>query len=125
MTFHRFKEIEEETINAINSVLDKIKEQSFPDYVLLLANAGYQVEHEGTFLSPYCIEVRLEKYQNTTRRKFYVNYINSLFSSSIKIESLMDDENKEFNTCIQVMIYSQLWESLCFLNRLHRVTALL
>ena len=75
MTLYEFKQIESEVINLVDKVLNAVRDKSFSDYVLLISRAGYQVENEGTFLSPYVLSSHLEIYQDITRERFLVEYL--------------------------------------------------
>jgi len=66
MTLSEFKYVESEVISLLNQTLDTVKDKSFSDYVLLISRAGYQVENEGTLLSPYVLSSQLEVYQDIT-----------------------------------------------------------
>ena len=48
MTLSEFKFYEQEVVDYVNNLLDKVKEKSFSDYVLLLSRASCQVENENT-----------------------------------------------------------------------------
>ena len=110
MTLSELKYVESEVISLLNQTLDTVKDKSFSDYVLLISRAGYQVENEGTFLSPYVLSSQLEVYQDITRERFSVEYLNS-YANLLRDNIFMTDEVKEFNLNLQMMIYAQIWES--------------
>ncbi len=124
MTYDTFNHFESNIKNIVNDVLDAVKSKSFPDYCLLLARAGYQYENEGTIISPYVIHSHLESNQDYTRQKFLVFYINQ-YTTLFKEGIYMDDDYKEYNLNIQMMIYAQIWESHLFLKTLKRIADIL
>lgn len=124
MTLSEFKYVESEVISLLNQTLDTVKDKSFSDYVLLISRAGYQVENEGTFLSPYVLSSQLEVYQDITRERFSVEYLNS-YANLLRDNIFMTDEVKEFNLNLQMMIYAQIWESHRLLKTLLRIGKIL
>lgn len=124
MTYDNLKLFESEVEELVAEVLDAVKAKSFPDYCLLLAHAGYQYENEGTDLSPYVIHSRLEIYQDVTRQKFLVTYLNQ-YAYFLSENIFMTDDIKEYDYNIQMMIYSQIWESHLFLKTLKRIADIL
>ena len=124
MTYSDLKFYENEVKDYVNQVLDAVRDKSFPDYVLLLGHAGYQEENEGTFLSPYVISSPLEMFQDRTRERFLVSYLNT-YASILKDSVFMVDDYKEYDLNIRMMIYAQIWESHQFLKTLKRIGDLL
>ena len=124
MTLYEFKQIESEVISLVDKVLNAVRDKSFSDYVLLISRAGYQVENEGTFLSPYVLSSHLEIYQDITRERFLVEYLNS-YINLLKNDVCITDDLKEFNLNIQMMIYAQVWESHRLLKTLRRIGGIL
>lgn len=124
MTLGMLKEFESEVQKLVNQTLDQVKAKSFSDYVLLLAYAGYQVELEGTFLSPYVIHSRLEILQDITRKKFLVTYLNNTIAM-MQDNIFLDDDYKEYGINVQLMIYSHIWESHLTLKTLKRISDIL
>lgn len=124
MTLSELKHIESEVIDLVNKVLDSVRDKSFSDYVLLLSRAGYQVENEGTYLSPYVVSSQLEIYQDMTREYFLVGYLNS-YAGLLNDNVFMTDETKEYNLNIQMMVYAQIWESHRLLKTLQRIASIL
>jgi len=124
MTLSELKYVESEVISLLNQTLDTVKDKSFSDYVLLISRAGYQVENEGTFLSPYVLSSQLEVYQDITRERFSVEYLNS-YANLLRDNIFMTDEVKEFNLNLQMMIYAQIWESHRLLKTLLRIGKIL
>lgn len=124
LTYSDLEFFEGEVVEYVTEVLDAVKNKSFVDYVLLLARAGYQVETEGTFLSPYVVGSRLEIYQDRTREQFLVDYLNN-YASILREGIYMTDDYKEYDLNIQMMIYAQIWESHQFLKTLKRISGIL
>lgn len=124
MTLEAFKEIEDNIKAIVSETLDAVKDKSFEDYCLLLARAGYQVELEGSTLSPYVIDSRLENHQDRTRQRFLLDYLNQYYRW-LKDGVVFTPKNEEFNLNIQMMIYAQIWESHFFLKTLKRIADIL
>lgn len=124
MTYDTLIHFESEVNELVANVLDSVRDKSFSDYCLLLARASYQYENEGTFLSPYVVHSNLEIRQDATREKFLVFYLNQ-YASLLKEKIFMDDDCKEYDLNIQMMIYSQIWESHHFLKTLKRIADIL
>ena len=124
MTLSEFEFYEQEVVDYVNNLLDKVKEKSFPDYVLLLARASYQVENEHTRLSPFVIQSNLEIMQDMSRQQFLHTYLNQ-FVSLLNENVFLSNEIQEFNINIQLMIYSHVWESHRFLMNLKRISSIL
>ena len=120
MTYSDLELYESEVEDLVNIVLDAVRDKSFQDYVLLLGHGGYQSENEGTFLSPYVISCPLEMYQDRTRERFLVSYLNT-YASLLKDSIFMANDCKEYDLNIQMMIYAQIWESHQFLKTLKRI----
>ena len=124
MTLSEFKFYEQEVVDFVNNLLDKVKEKNFSQYVLLLSRASYQVENENTYLSPYVIQSYLEIMQDMSRQQFLHTYLNQ-YISLLEEKVFMSDEIQEFNINIQLMIYSHVWESRRFLMNLKRISSIL
>ena len=124
MTISEFKQIETEVIALIDGVLDAVRDKNFSDYVLLISRAGYQVELEGRSVSPYVLASQLEIYQDITRERFLVEYLNS-YAGLLNDNVFLSDEVKEFNLNIQMMVYAQIWESHRLIKTLLRIGKIL
>lgn len=124
MTLSEFKFYEQEVVDFVNNLLDKVKEKNFSQYVLLLSRASYQVENENTYLSPYVIQSNLEIMQDMSRQQFLHTYLNQ-YIALLSDNVFMSNEIQEFNINIQLMIYSHVWESHRFLMNLKRISSIL
>lgn len=124
MTYSDFEFFETEVESLVNKVLDSVKDKCFSDYVLLLARGGYQVELERSTLSPYVVLSRQDTYLDRTREKFLVNYLNA-YSTILKEDIQLENDYKEYDLNIQMMIYAQIWESHQFLKTLIRIGGIL
>lgn len=124
MTLSEFKFYEQEVVDFVNYLLDKVKEKNFSQYVLLLSRASYQVENENTYLSPYVIQSNLEIMQDMSRQQFLHTYLNQ-YIALLSDNVFMSNEIQEFNINIQLMIYSHVWESHRFLMNLKRISSIL
>ena len=125
MTIQKFQEIEKEIIELIEKTLDDVESASLSDYILLLAKAHYEemLKNHPT-LSPYRIEKGIDDFVGYTRHKFYRSYLNTyrnILSESVSYEP----EKQEHNYNIQLMIYTQIWESNVFLKQLCQIASIL
>lgn len=124
MTRAEFNFYEQEVVDYVNTLLDKVRDTNFTEYVLLLARAGYQKENEKTGLSPYVIQSNLEILQDISREKFFHTYM-SQYTSVLEENVSMTQEIQEFNLNLQLMIYSHVWESHLFIKSLIRIASIL
>ena len=124
MTLSEFEFYEQEVVDFVNYLLDKVKDKNFSEYVLLLSRASYQVENEKTCLSPYVIQSNLEIMQDMSRQQFLHTYLNQ-YIALLSDNVFMSNEIQEFNINIQLMIYSHVWESHRFLMNLKRISSIL
>ena len=124
MTIIDFRNLESEVINIVNILLDKVKDINFSDYVLLLSRAGYLKDLETTSLSPYVTQSNLELIQDNSRRQFLHVYLNQ-YTHCLEENILYDNEMHEYNINMQLMLYSHVWESRCFLMSLRRIVSIL
>lgn len=124
MTISDFRFWESEVIDVVDNLLDKVKRVSFSDYVLLLSRAGYQMENENTFLSPFVIQSNLELIQDESRRRFLHTYLNQ-YTYCLKENIFYEEEMTEYNINMQLMLYSHVWESRCLLMTLKRIVGIL
>lgn len=124
MTIDTLNYLELEIKFIVTKTLDEVRDKSFSDYVLLLAHAGYQVENENTILSPYVLQSRLEINQDETRNRFFITYLNN-FRAQLQDHIFADNNYREMDYNIQMMIYSQIWESHLFLKILRRIALII
>lgn len=124
MTYSDFEFFNTQVESLVNKVLDSVRDKSFSDYVLLLARGGYQVEFEKTTLSPYVVSSRQEIYLDRSRKKFLVNYLNT-YATILRDNNPLENEYKEYDLHIQMMIYAQIWESHRFLKTLIRISEIM
>lgn len=126
MTFENLQEIEQQVINAVSSMLDRIKEVDFQSFILLLARGDYFdfYEREDIVLSPYVIEDIRDLYVDSSRQRFFVKYLND-YVEKLHNGGIYDVSTIEYDIHIQMMIYTHIWESHLFLKRLLRITEIL
>lgn len=126
MTYDRFLEIQAEVVNAICNTLENVSQQSFSDFVLLLARGDYDyiIGQRKMDLSPYVIEDPTADYMDRTRLDFLTSYLND-YSYRLQRNEFSDEIAKEYEVSIQMMIYSHVWESHLFLKQLERIANIL
>ena len=126
MTIEKFNEIEDSVLATIKGTLEKVKNNSSSDFILLLARASYNslLERPELNLSPYVLEDSSDLMIDITRQKFLVKYITN-YTSRLKSGEMPRDEDKEYELNIQMMMYSHIWESILFLKQMERITRIL
>lgn len=126
MTFEHLKEIEQQVINAVSSIFDRIKEVDFQSFILLLARGDYfdVYEREDIALSPYVIEDERDIYVDSSRQRFFVKYLND-YIEKLHNGRVNEISSIEYDMHIQMMIYTHIWESHLFLKRLLRIANIL
>lgn len=58
MTLSEFEFYEQEVVDFVNYLLDKVKDKNFSEYVLLLSRASYQVENEKNVFVSLCDSIQ-------------------------------------------------------------------
>ena len=124
MIYQWIQEIENEVGDIIRQVLDNIAVRSFNGYVLLLANADCYAPNVDDTKPQYFIETKTDYHLEKTRMRFMEEYLNA-FAGMARDNVYAADDVKEFSLNIQLMVYSQLWESHQFLRTLRRMARLL
>lgn len=113
MTLERFREIEEEIKQSVESTLNMIEEKYFSNYVLLLAHADYAQN-----MYCYGCNVNIIREENHILLvRDYLNYYFAFLENPIALTA--------FDYTIQMMIYCHLWESnylLKFIKRIAYIT---
>lgn len=124
MTYQRIQEIESEVGDIIRQVLADIATRSFENYVLLLANADCYYPNVEDAKPQYFIETKTDYHLEKTRMRFMEEYLNA-YVGMVRDNIYAADDVKEFSLNIQLMVYSQLWESHQFLRVLRRMASML
>lgn len=119
MTKTDFDEIFNETKYSVIEMLDFIlKNRSFSNYILIMAEADYKPEIKDAGLSPYVIDSFSDKRIDNTRLEFYEKFLNDYYSFK-GYDTITDDTNRMH---LEMMIYSHLWESKPFLKKLSQLS---
>lgn len=121
ITFADFKTIDEEVKQAVNEALDYLKTKSMY-YVLYLANGDYKASLLDSHLklNPNVIDSREDTYKDKDRRKFLVDFMDTLYS----FPNGQATEDNESRLHMELMIYTHIWESKPFLKQLYRFSLL-
>ncbi len=117
----RFKEIKKQVEESIDTLYDSAKQnQKNPnDYVLFLANAENVERYHEYGENPHILDYRIFKLQDSDRRKFLINYLNT------KYQFQEDETSDDINSLtIELMIYTHIWESKPFLRHLSKLSDL-
>lgn len=126
MTIDRFMEIDKEVLETLGLTLDKVRMKSMSDFTLLLARGDfykviYTHAHE---LSPYVIEDPTDELIDNTRQSFLDSFMKK-YINRLKNGEKLDDSEIEYETNIQLMLYSHVWESHWLLKQLDRIASIL
>ena len=102
----RFLHIVEEIHNAVNDCFQYAARNNPNAFVLFLAKACWR----GEPINRYLFDYMGYDYQDETRNNFYVQHLQMYYPT--QIYDYCDDDNKGiYNLQIEMLIYSQLWES--------------
>lgn len=107
---------------AYVEVLTSIFEQHSNDFLPLIARGEFY-EHGIKGISNYMLDYMGDIYRDETRQKFYVTYLNRNYSKEGFCYT--ESENGFFDLNIEIMIFSQIWESTYFLKFLARIATII
>lgn len=128
MTLQRLNEIEQEVCRLVDNLINAVGMKSFSDYVLLIIHADYDSFHgrhkTSLNLSPYVIEDARDDCMDMTRQRLIVPYLNG-YRARLLEGIYEDDDAKEIEMNMQLMMYSHVWESHLFLKELERIALIL
>lgn len=120
------REIINEVREAIQEAFTCALHTNSGSFVLFLARGDYDYRlldqrwpESETKPSPYCLGFMPDTYRDETRNKFYVRYLNRRYRTegfNYEGEDGIDD------LCIEMMIYSHVWEAEVFLKDLYRLS---
>lgn len=118
-----FAQIDTEVKQSIKETLDFIKQTSFSDYILFLADGEFKDEkfYETAKLNPYVIDETSDRIMDQTRMVFFTRFLATFYSFPADQFSLEDDEMRLH---AELMIYAHIWESKPFLRKLYRLAHL-
>lgn len=117
----RFEVIKNEVECAFNQALDKVKELSLSNYILFIGNGEYMdsLEKDPKY-NPHTIDDRTWFYKDETRLIFLSQFLNGFYSFNGENE-VKDDS---FRINLEFMVYSHIWESFSFLDKMYRLAHL-
>lgn len=122
ISLKRFEEIKIEVENALNKALDKVKEVSLGNYILFIGNGEYMDSiKDNPKLSPYTIDDRTWFYKDETRLIFLSQFMRAFYSFPEGVTEVTDDS---FRINLEFMVYSHIWESTSFLDKMSRLAHL-
>lgn len=118
---NEFRRIDIEVQNAIREAFEfgKSNEKDENDYYLFLSNAAYIENYEGTNVSPYVIDNRMDYLIDSHRLDFLTKYLKTYYSFS----HFNTSDSKESLT-MEMMMYTHIWESKNFLKQLIKLLKL-
>jgi len=118
-----FAQIDFEVKQSIEQTLDFIKQSSFSDYILFLADGEFKDEkyYETAKLNQYVIDETSDRIMDQTRMVFFTRFLSTFYSFPADQIALEDDEMRLH---AELMIYSHIWESKPFLRKLYRLAHL-
>lgn len=123
ITKQDFTVIDTEVRDAINEVLDKLKNSYPNDYVLFLARGEYMAHLESVTpkVLPYTIEANEERYKDDTRFSFLTAILNQCYSFPPDVQQT---EDIPFQMNVELMVYTHIWATKSFLKELYRLAHL-
>lgn len=115
------KEICEIVDEAYSEILNYMA-QNYPNDLVPLIARGEFHEHSIVGVSNYVLDYMGDIYKDTTRQKFYITYLNRYYSK--EGFHYIESEEGFFNINVEIMIFSQIWESTSFLKYLARLASI-
>lgn len=119
---YMLQEIRTEVEDAYLEVLNHTKSHYPKDYAPLIARGEYS-RHSAKGVSNYMLDYMGDIHKDTTRQKFYIAYLNRNYSKEGFY--YINSEEDFFALNVEIMIFSQIWESTCFLKYLARIAAII
>lgn len=116
------EEIRKIVDDAYSEVLMYIEKNYPNDFIPLIAKGEY-IEHSVKGVSNYMLDYMGDIYKDTTRQKFYITYLNRNYLK--EGFHYINSEEGFFDLNVEIMIFSQIWESTSFLKYLTRITAII
>jgi hypothetical protein len=120
------REIKNEVREAICKAFSCALHRNSGSFVLFLARGDYDRIFVGNQFasldpkpSPYCLDYMLDAYKDETRDQFYIRYLNRRYKHDDF--KYLGDEGID-DLCVEMMIYSHVWESEAFLKYLYRLS---
>lgn len=120
------REIINEVREAIQEAFTCALHTNSGSFVLFLARGDYDHRLEGEQFanldpkpSPYCLDYMLDAYKDETRDKFYIRYLNRRYKND---DFKYQGDDGIDDLCVEMMIYSHVWESEAFLKHLYRLS---
>ena len=116
------KEIIEEVELAINEAINAMAEMDYNSFILFIGRADVIPLLKESTGSECVIDYQLDRYYNETREAFYIRYLDRNYKRegfNYLGESGIDDLS------IEMMIYTHLWDSMCFLKSIFRIACAL
>ena len=109
----QFISIINEVQNAINDCFQFAGMNNHNAFILFLAKARWY----GDPINNYLLDFMGDDYKDETRNCFYVHYMKEFYPTRL-YDYKEDSSNCAYNLQIEMLIYSQLWESHPFLYKL-------
>lgn len=116
------REIKNDVTAAIQEAFTCALHTNPGSFVLFLARGDYNHLFDGDRFanldpkpSPYCLDFMPDIYRDETRNKFYVRYLNRRYKND---NFKYDGDEGIDDLCVEMMIYSHVWESEAFLKHL-------
>lgn len=121
--------IKSDVQTAIADAFKKALHTNPGNFVAFLVRGDYNSLLEGEGFagmdpkpSPFCTDYMLDIYNDETRDKFYVRYLNRRY----KRDGFQYEGDDGFDDlCVEMMIYSHVWESEKFLKDLYRLSRII
>jgi len=119
ITVTEFRKIDFEVKEALEELFRFAQNHELDknDFFLFLSNATYYEDHEGTQVSCYIIDNRMDMYADNDRFDFLTKYLKTYYSFA----SYNTSDSKESMT-MEMMMYTHIWESRFFLKSLKQLS---
>lgn len=113
---------QQEVLQLLEGVDERLLKKSYNDYIVLMARGDVIPELANIGKSPYVIDYNMDHYNDETRDRFYVKYLQKRYR---KEGFDYTGEDGFFDLNIELMIYSHIWESHYLLKTLSHIADLL
>lgn len=107
---------------AITEAFDCALHTNPGSFVLFLARGNFNPQFDTerfAGITPYCLDYMLDAYMDETRDMFYIHYLNRRYRHD---DFKYQGEDGLDDLCVEMMIYSHVWESEAFLKNLYRLS---
>ena len=112
------RKIVDEVEFAVDEAINALAEKDYNAFILFIGRADVMPMLKTNTGSECIIDYQLDRYYDETREAFYIRYLNRNYKRegfNYSGEQGIDDLS------IEMMIYTHLWASMCFLKSIYRI----